>query len=284
MLKLKGKRGVSEVVGAILIAVIVLAMSMSWVAMEAGRSTEQTTSIVDMIRAAEKSQGQSLSLAYYYEQGSNLNLFLYNYGIENSTPQLALINQNVVFWRTTWDFKWYTVTDSNGNFGPQLGETTYAGTSYTPNWGNGPVYNGQNAHIGYSATTTMYFTGTSTLTIQTDDGMEVSIDGQAVFSGNAWHTQSRTTYTNTVSLQPGTHQVTTKWYQWEGGNAYSSFSATNAAPYSSLSMTNMNTQATCDTILPKTLVELSLPVPVSSTLDVMIKTVEGGFFTWKLTV
>ena len=105
MLKLKGKRGVSEVVGAILIAVIVLAMSMSWVAMEAGRSTEQTTSIVDMIRAAEKSQGQSLSLAYYYEQGSNLNLFLYNYGIENSTPQLALINQNVVFWRTFWDFK-----------------------------------------------------------------------------------------------------------------------------------------------------------------------------------
>jgi hypothetical protein len=283
MFKLKGKRGVSEVVGAILIAVIVLAMSMSWVALEAGRSTEQTTSIVDMIRAAEKSQQQSLSLAYYYEQGNSLNLFLYNYGVENSTPQLALINQGVDFWRTTWDFKWFTVTNANGDFGQQLGETTYAGTSYTFNWGNDPVYDGQNTHIGYQATTTMYFTGTTNIAIQTDDGMEVYIDGQAVFAGNAWHTQSPTTYIDTVSVQPGTHQVTAKWYHWEGEGAYSSFSATNAAPYSSLSMTNMNTQTTCDTIPPRTLVKLSLPAPEPSTLDVMITTVEGGFFTWKLT-
>ena len=283
MFKLKGKRGLSEVVGAILIAVIVLAMSMSWVAFEAGRSTEQTTSIVDMIRAGKKSQQQSLSLAYYYKQGNSLNLFLYNYGVENSTPQLALINQNVAFWRTIWNFKWYTVTNANGNFGQQLGETTYAGNSYTFNWGTGPVYNAQNTHIGYQATTKIYFTATTAITIQTDDGMEVYIDGQAVFSGNAWRLQPPTTYTTTVSLQPGTHQVTTKWYQWEGGS-YSSFSATNAAPYSSLSMTNMNTQTTCDTIPPKTLVQLSLPAPAQSTLDLMITTVEGGFFTWKLTL
>ncbi len=283
MFKLKGKRGVSEVVGAILIAGIVLAMSMSWVALEAGRSTEQTTSVVDMIRAAQKSQQQSLSLAYYYKQGSNLNLFLYNYGTENSTPQLALVNQNVAFWRTVWDFKWYTVNNANGDFGPQLGETTYAGTSYTFNWGTGPVYGGQNSHIGYQATATLYFTAPTTITIQTDDGMEVYLDGQAVFSGNAWRTQSLTTYTSTVSLQPGTHQITIKWYHWEGGVAYSSFSVTNAASYSSLSMTNMNTQTTCDTIPSKALVQLSLPVPVSSTIDLMITTSEGGYFTWKLT-
>jgi len=283
MFSLKTKRGVSEVVGAILIAVIVLAMSMSWVMMEAGRSSEQTTSIVDMMKAAEKSQQQSLSLAYYYEQGNNLNLFLYNYGTENSTPQLALINQNVAYWLTTWNFKWYTVTDDSGDFGSQLGQTTYAGTAYTFNWGTGPVYGGQSIHIGYQATTTMYFIAATTITIQTDDGMEVYIDGQAVFAGNAWHLQPPTTYTSTVSIQPGTHKVTAKWYQWEGGS-YSSFSATNAAPYSSLSMTNMNTQTACCTIPPETLVELSLPAPTSSTADLLITTVEGGTFTWKLTL
>lgn len=283
MRTLKAKRGVSEVVGAILIAVIVLSMSLSWAAMEAGRSNEQTTSIIDMMKIAEKSQQQSLSLVYYYEQGSNLNLFLYNYGTENSTPQLALINQNVAYWQTVWNFKWYTVTDSNGVFGSLLGQTSYAGASYTFNCGTGAVYGGQSVHIGYSATTTMYFTGSTIITIQTDDGMEVYIDGQAVFAGNAWQLQAPTTYTKTASLQPGTHQVTIKWYQWEGGS-YSSFSATNTAPYSSLSMINMNTQSPCNTIPPETLVQLTLPAPTSSTIDLMLTTAEGGTFTWKLYV
>jgi hypothetical protein len=283
MQKLKAKRGVSEVVGAILIAVIVLGMSFSWAAMEASRSNEQTTSIVDMMKSAEKSQQQSLSLTYYYEQGTDLNLFLYNYGTENSTPQLALINQDVAYWQTVWNFKWYTVTDSNGAFGSLLGQTSYTGASYAFNWGTGAVYGGQSIHIGYSATTTMYFTGSTTITIQTDDGMEVYIDGQALFEGSAWQLQAPTIYTKTVSLQPGTHQVTTKWYQWEGGS-YSSFSATNTAPDSAPSMINMNTQTPCSTIPPETLVQLTLPAPASSTIDLMLTTAEGGTFTWKLYV
>jgi hypothetical protein len=187
--RLIGKRGVSEVVGAILIAVIVLAMSMSWVAMEASHSNEQNTSVVDMMKSAEKSLQQSLSLSYYYKQGNSLNLLLYNYGTENSTPQLALINQNVAYWQTIWNFKWYTVTDSKGDFGSQLGQTTYAGTAFTFNWAGIPIYDGQSTHIGYQATT-MYFTGSTTITIKTSDGMEVYIDGQAVFQGNAWKEQT----------------------------------------------------------------------------------------------
>jgi hypothetical protein len=66
----------------------------------------------------------------------------------------------------------------------------------------------------------MYFTAATTVTIQTDDGMEVYIDGQAVFAGNAWKTQSTTAYTNTIQVQPGTHQVMVKWYQWEGEHEY----------------------------------------------------------------
>ncbi|MGD6805867.1 MAG: hypothetical protein ACQCN4_02790 [Candidatus Bathyarchaeia archaeon] len=279
-----GKRGVSEVVGAILIAVIVLAMSMSWAVMEAGNTNKQTTSVVDMMKTSERSLRQSLSLAYYYKQGSNLNLLFYNYGTENSTPQLVLMNQNIAYWQTTWTFKWYTVTDTSGNFGSQLGQTTYTGTGFTFNWGSGMVYGGQSTHVGYQATTTLYFTGSTSIAIQTNDGMEVYIDGQAVFGGNAWKIQSSTaTYTNIVSLQSGTHQITVKWYQWEG-DSYSSFSASNAAPYSSLSMINMNTQAPCNTISPQTLVKFTLPASTSSTIDLMVTTVEGGTFTWKLTV
>ena len=283
MFKFKSKRGVSEVVGAILIAGIVLAMSMSWIMIEGDRSNEQTTSVVDMLRAATKSEQQSLSLTYYYKQANHLNLFLYNYGTENSTPQLALINQNIAYWQTTWDFKWYTINNANGDFGQQIGETTYSGTSYTFNWGTGAIYADKNTHVGYHATTTMYFTAATTVTIQANDGMEVYIDGQSVFAGNAWKIQSTTSYTNTIQVQPGTHQVIVKWYQWEG-DSYSSFSATNTAPYSSLSMTNMNTQTACSTIPPQTLVELTLPAPATSSIDLMITTVEGGTFVWKLTV
>lgn len=282
MFKFKARRGLSEVVGAILIAAIVLAMSMSWFILGAERSSEQTTSMVDMLRSAAKSQQQSLSLAYYHKQDNNLNLFLYNYGTESSTPKLALINQNIAYWQTIWNFKWYTVTNANGDFGQQIGESTHPGTSYTFNWGTGTVYGDKNTHVGYEATTTMYFTDSTTITIQTDDGMEVHVDGQAIFSGNAWHIQTTTPYTASVSLQPGTHQITTKYYQWED-SSYSSFSATNAVPYSALSMTNMNTQTTCDTITPKSLVKLTLPVPDSSSIDLIITTVEGGVFTWKLT-
>jgi len=47
-------------------------------------------------------------------------------------------------------------------------------------------------------------------------------------------------------------------------------------------MTNMYTGNGCASISPETLVELTLPAPSGSTIDLMITTVEGGTFTWKL--
>jgi|GEM_PF-3783786 len=92
---LKSKRGASEVLGAVLIAVIVMAMSATYVMFEAEKSTRETMGIVELIRAAEKRQKQLLSLTYYYKQGNDLKLYIYNYGEESSTPKMILTDQEV---------------------------------------------------------------------------------------------------------------------------------------------------------------------------------------------
>jgi len=280
---LRSKRGVSEVLGAILIALIVAAMSATYVMMEASQSAKKTMSIVDLIRAAEKRQKQLLSLTYYYKQNNSLKLYIYNYGEEDSTPKLLLVDGEIVFWRTVWTFEWYEISDSNGNFRGKLGDSTYTCESYAFDWGNGEVYGGRGDHVGYIARTTMYFKGSSTITIMTDDGMEVYIDEHSVFNGAAWRIQGQTAYQQNVPLSLGTHEVIVKWYEWEGP-ACSSFSATNVAPHSSISMKNMDTGATCESIPSKTLVEITLSAPASSTFDFTLLTLEGGLYSWKLTV
>jgi flagellin-like protein len=86
------RRAVSEIVGAVLVAMITIAMSAAYVM--AGRSTaqSQTLSMVDLIRAAERRQRQLLSLTYFYKDGSNLYLYIYNYGSEASTPDRLYIS------------------------------------------------------------------------------------------------------------------------------------------------------------------------------------------------
>ena len=187
---------------------------MSWIILETQTTTKQT-SIIDIIRTASKSQTQSLSLAYYYKQDNNLHLYLYNYGTENSTPKIALINQNIVYYQTNWTFNWYTILGPDGKFGQQIGQTTHTANSYTLNTTNKPTFTNQYSHVGYQATTTLYITNTTTtITIQTSDGMEVYMTTNQYFP-NLYHTQPTTTYTTTVPIQAGTHQITTKYYQWE---------------------------------------------------------------------
>jgi hypothetical protein len=113
--------------------------------------------------------------------------------------------------------------------------------------------------------------------------MEVYIDNQPIFSKTAYHTQPTTTYTTTVPIQAGTHQITTKYYHWEH-DLYSSFSATNTTPDNSLSLIDMQTQTPTNTITPKSLVKLTLPAPETSNIELLLTTIEGGFFTWKLVV
>jgi hypothetical protein len=73
--------------GAMLIALITIAMSAVYVTAGAGTAQSQAMSMVDLIRAAEKRQRQLLSVTYYYKDGNGrLHLFIYNYGAEASTP------------------------------------------------------------------------------------------------------------------------------------------------------------------------------------------------------
>ena len=86
------RRATSEMVGAILIAMITVAMAVAYAA--AGRSMvgSQALSMVDVIRAAERRQRQLLSLSYAYKDGEgNLHLFIYNYGSEACTPDKLYI-------------------------------------------------------------------------------------------------------------------------------------------------------------------------------------------------
>jgi len=92
---LRGRRGVSEVLGAIVIAILVLGMSVSYVLLEMDRAGSETYSVVDLIRGAEKQQKQLLSLIYYRMQGGRLILYIYNYGEEPSTPQRIMTDKEV---------------------------------------------------------------------------------------------------------------------------------------------------------------------------------------------
>jgi len=92
---LKGRRGASEVLGALLIASLVITMSAAWLMLEANRSTRQTISVVDLIRAAGRKQRQLLSLTYYNMPGEsgNLELYIYNYGEEVSTLKMVILTR-----------------------------------------------------------------------------------------------------------------------------------------------------------------------------------------------
>ena len=92
---MRGRRGVSEVLGAIVVAILVLGMSVSYILLEMERAGRETYSIIDLIRKAERRQRQLLSLIFYRRQGSDLKLYIYNYGDEYSTPKRILTDREV---------------------------------------------------------------------------------------------------------------------------------------------------------------------------------------------
>lgn len=91
------RRGVSEVLGAILIAVMVISMSTAY-ALWAGQSGQrQAMSMADVIRAAERRQRQLLSLTYAYRDGQGrVHLYIYNYGSEASTVSRLFVGSQEI--------------------------------------------------------------------------------------------------------------------------------------------------------------------------------------------
>ena len=126
-----------------------------------------------------------------------------------------------------WYVEWFRVERSDGTFGSKVSESYFTSFSYSYDWGSGNVYDGCSDKIGYRAHALVEFlSSTSTIKITTDDGMQVYIDGESVFEGS-WRLQSPTTYTETISVKPGVHEVVVEWYEW-GGYAVSCLSISDA--------------------------------------------------------
>jgi len=92
---IRGRRGVSEVLGAIVIAILVLGMSASYILFEMERSERETFSLIDLIRRAERRQKILLSLIYYQVNDGQLEVFLYNFGDVSATPVKILTDVEV---------------------------------------------------------------------------------------------------------------------------------------------------------------------------------------------
>jgi hypothetical protein len=89
--KFARRRGVSEVLGAMLVAMMAVAISVAYVAAGGLAARQQALSFVDVVRAAERAQRQLLSLTYYYRSEGCIHLFIYNYGSDPSTPERLVI-------------------------------------------------------------------------------------------------------------------------------------------------------------------------------------------------
>ncbi len=92
---LRCRLGVSEVLGAIVITILVLGVSASYILLGMERSGGETLSIIELIRRAERRQNQLLSLIYYQRQNGDLKVYIYNYGDEPSTPKRIFADREI---------------------------------------------------------------------------------------------------------------------------------------------------------------------------------------------
>lgn len=91
--KMVARRAASEMLGAILVAVITVAMSVAYATYGLTRAQTQTASISDVLRTSAKAQRQLLTVSYYYRSGidGKLRLYIYNMGSEASTLKTVVV-------------------------------------------------------------------------------------------------------------------------------------------------------------------------------------------------
>lgn len=85
----RSRLGLSEVIGAILILIIVLAVGIAFILFSMQQMSTQASSIADILKRARENQNQLLSLVYFYFEGSKVHLYVYNYGTMNITVEKA---------------------------------------------------------------------------------------------------------------------------------------------------------------------------------------------------
>lgn len=86
------RRAASEVLGAIIIAVMTIVMAAVYASYSLVHVQTQTASISEILRTSAKAQRQLLSLSYYYVDGQGkLHVFVYNMGNEASTLKTVFV-------------------------------------------------------------------------------------------------------------------------------------------------------------------------------------------------
>ena len=91
-------RGVSEMVGATLVLLMVFGASMAYVSVEMLRVRGHVSGVTELIRDAGHRQAQLLSLIYYTENRVTgvLRIYMFNYGTENAEIDRMLIGTGEV--------------------------------------------------------------------------------------------------------------------------------------------------------------------------------------------
>ncbi len=98
------------------------------------------------------------------------------------------------------------------------------------NWGQGGPGNGIGTD-SFSARYTGSFdfsSGDYTFTATADDGVRIFLDGTKILDG--WKTQAPTTYTSTVTLSAGAHQVVVEYFEHGGGAVIQADWSTASSP------------------------------------------------------
>ena len=75
------RRAVSEVVGVLLVAAIIVAASVAYLTYGVHSMSSQSSALTDAMRQAQKRSQILLSLTYYEKKGNTIHLYIYNYGI-----------------------------------------------------------------------------------------------------------------------------------------------------------------------------------------------------------
>ena len=105
------RRGASEVLGALIIAMITIAGFTAYAGTLLNQTKAETTSITEALRKGIIKQGQLLSPLYHWEtvEGTQtrIEVSIYNYGYTDARPKLILVD--------TQPYQSYQITDLDGN-------------------------------------------------------------------------------------------------------------------------------------------------------------------------
>ena len=86
------RRAVSEVVSALIIAAVIIAGTAVYLAVAGQNISISAKSVAGALRDALHRQGEVLSLTYSYLDGSQLKLYVYNYGKVFVKPERVYVN------------------------------------------------------------------------------------------------------------------------------------------------------------------------------------------------